>query len=298
MAASPRFGRVVTAMVTPFDDNLLVDENVVTALVNHLATTGTETLVVSGTTGESPTLSHDEKLNLFRAVKIASRGRLRLIAGTGSNNTAESIAFTREVEEIGVDGLLLVAPYYNRPSQEGLFEHFRAIAGVTSLPVMLYNVPARTSSNLAASTTVRIARDCNNVVAIKEASKDLEQIGEVLATAPAGFEVYSGDDGTTLPVLALGGSGVVSVTSHVAGKSISELHEAWFSGDIDKARELHLKSLALTRTLFLAPNPVAVKAALKILGVIPNNLVRLPHVSANDQEIERVAAGLKQYGLL
>jgi 4-hydroxy-tetrahydrodipicolinate synthase len=285
-------------MVTPFDDNLLVDENVVTALVNHLATTGTETLVVSGTTGESPTLSHDEKLNLFRAVKIASRGRLRLIAGTGSNNTAESIAFTREVEEIGVDGLLLVAPYYNRPSQEGLFEHFRAIAGVTSLPVMLYNVPARTSSNLAASTTVRIARDCNNVVAIKEASKDLEQIGEVLATAPAGFEVYSGDDGTTLPVLALGGSGVVSVTSHVAGKSISELHEAWFSGDIDKARELHLKSLALTRTLFLAPNPVAVKAALKILGVIPNNLVRLPHVSANDQEIERVAAGLKQYGLL
>jgi len=298
MAASPRFGRVVTAMVTPFDNNLLVDENAVTALVNHLATTGTETLVVSGTTGESPTLSHDEKLNLFRAVKIASRGRLRLIAGTGSNNTAESIAFTREVEEIGVDGLLLVAPYYNRPSQEGLFEHFRAIAGVTSLPVMLYNVPARTSSNLAASTTVRIARDCNNVVAIKEASKDLEQIGEVLATAPAGFEVYSGDDGTTLPVLALGGSGVVSVTSHVAGKSISELHEAWFSGDIDKARELHLKSLALTRTLFLAPNPVAVKAALKILGVIPNNLVRLPHVSANDQEIERVAAGLKQYGLL
>jgi 4-hydroxy-tetrahydrodipicolinate synthase len=285
-------------MVTPFDNNLLVDENAVTALVNHLATTGTETLVVSGTTGESPTLSHDEKLNLFRAVKKASRGRLRLIAGTGSNNTAESIAFTREVEEIGVDGLLLVAPYYNRPSQEGLFEHFRAIAGVTSLPVMLYNVPARTSSNLAASTTVRIARDCNNVVAIKEASKDLEQIGEVLATAPAGFEVYSGDDGTTLPVLALGGSGVVSVTSHVAGKSISELHEAWFSGDIDKARELHLKSLALTRTLFLAPNPVAVKAALKILGVIPNNLVRLPHVSANDQEIERVAAGLKQYGLL
>jgi 4-hydroxy-tetrahydrodipicolinate synthase len=163
---------------------------------------------------------------------------------------------------------------------------------------MLYNVPARTACNLSAATCVRIARDCPNVFAVKEASKDLEQVGEILATAPAGFQVYSGDDGTTLPVLSLGGSGVVSVTSHVYGQELAELHQAWFSGNTSRARELHLASLALTRTLFLAPNPVAVKAALKLLGIIANDDVRLPLVKVNAEERERVRAGLAQYGLL
>jgi 4-hydroxy-tetrahydrodipicolinate synthase len=298
MAVSARFGRVVTAMVTPFDDNLSIDERSVITLVEHLIATGTEAIVAGGTTGESATLTHHEKVKLFRLVKDAARGRALIIAGTGTNNTADSIALTEDAAAIGVDGVLLVTPYYNRPSQEGLFAHYKAIADSTNLPAILYNVPGRTAVNLLASTTVKIANACKNVVAIKEASKDLEQIGEILATGPDGFEVYSGDDGTTLPVLALGGSGVVSVISHINGRHLSDMHRAWFGGDIAHARQLHLASLALTKTLFLAPNPVAVKAALKIIGIIPSDTVRLPMVNATEVERERVAEGLKQYGLL
>ncbi len=285
-------------MVTPFNNDLSIDESAIASLVEHLAATGSDALVVGGTTGEAATLTHHEKIKLVKLVKEAARGRVKIIANTGTNNTADSISLTKEAEEIGVDGVLLVAPYYNRPSQDGLYAHFSAIAHSTSLQALLYNVPARTSSNLLSATTLRIARDNSNVVGIKEASKDLEQIGEILAEAPAGFEVYSGDDGTTLPVLALGGSGVVSVTSHVYGKAIAKMHDAWFSGDIELAQKIHFASLPLTKTLFLAPNPVAVKAALKILGIIPNDLVRLPLVKANDEECGRVVAGLKHSGLL
>jgi 4-hydroxy-tetrahydrodipicolinate synthase len=298
MAASPRFGRVVTAMVTPFDNQLLVDEKSVTALVDHLASSGTDTLVVAGTTGESPTLSHDEKIRLLRLVVDASHQRMKIIAGTGSNCTADSIAFTQEVQNLGVDGVLLVAPYYNRPSQQGLYAHFKAIADAAELPVMLYNVPARTGCNLAASTTISLANDCDNIVALKEASKDLEQIAEIISGAPNGFDVYSGDDGTTLPVLAVGGAGVVSVSSHIMGRQLAQMHQAWFSGDIAAARKIHFAGLPLTQTLFLAPNPVAVKAALKLLGIIPNDLVRLPLVRVTDEERDRVTSGLKACGLL
>jgi 4-hydroxy-tetrahydrodipicolinate synthase len=298
MATSAIFGRVVTAMVTPFDSQYSVDESAFVSLIEHLISTGTETVVVAGTTGESATLSHKEKVRLFTVAKQTVGHRGQVVAGTGTNNTADTITLTKHAQEIGVDGVLLVTPYYNRPSQEGLIAHYSAVAKSTELPVVLYNVPARTGTNLLASTCVRVAQLAKNVVAVKEASKDLEQIGDILATAPDGFQVYSGDDGTTLPVLSLGGSGVVSVTSHIYGRQLADMHSAWFKGEVEKARQIHLQSLALTRTLFLAPNPVAVKAALKLIGVLQNDLVRLPLVPVTDSERERVAAGLKQYGLL
>jgi 4-hydroxy-tetrahydrodipicolinate synthase len=194
MTALPHFGRVLTAMVTPFDKSLNIDDKAVGNLVDHLIATGTSAIVVAGTTGESATLSHHEKVHLLRVVKDAVNGRAKIVAGTGSNNTADSIALTREATSIGVDGLLLVTPYYNKPSQLGLYAHFRAIAESTETPVMLYNVPGRTSINLSSKTCLQLASDCANVIAVKEASKDLEQIGEILANAPPGFQVYSGDD--------------------------------------------------------------------------------------------------------
>jgi 4-hydroxy-tetrahydrodipicolinate synthase len=298
MAISPHFGHVVTAMVTPFDENLTIDEQAVCALVEHLIASGSSAVVVAGTTGESATLAAHEKVRLFQLVKDAVSGRIKVIAGTGTNNTSESIFLSKEAESIGVDGLLLVTPYYNKPSQTGLYAHYKAISCSTGLPVLLYNVPGRTSVNLSAKTCLQLANDCDNVVGVKEASKDLEQIGEIIANAPAGFQVYSGDDGTTLPILALGGVGVVSVTSHIFGKELAKMHEYWFEGNIINAREIHLKSLALTKTLFVPTNPVPVKHALKAMGVIPNDFVRLPLVQATTDESAAIKTGLKQYGLL
>jgi 4-hydroxy-tetrahydrodipicolinate synthase len=298
MTMPPHFGRVVTAMVTPFDSSLAVDEKSVGVLVDHLIATGSSAIVVAGTTGESATLSQHEKSRLFRLVKDAAAGRAKIIAGTGTNNTADSISLTKEAEAIGVDGILLITPYYNKPSQEGLYAHYSAIAESTTIPVMLYNVPGRTSVNLSAKTCLRLAVDYANVVAVKEASKDLEQIGDILAHAPEGFQVYSGDDGTTLPILALGGVGVVSVTAHVNGCQLAKMHECWFGGDIAGAQKLHLASLSLTKALFVTTNPVPVKHALKTLGVLPNDTVRLPLVPASSEESKIIHDGLKQYGLL
>lgn len=293
-----RFGQVVTAMVTPFDDRLHIDEKQVEALVEYLISNGSDGLVVCGTTGESATLSHDEKIRLFAMVKKLAGKRAKVIAGAGTNNTSDSIQLARQAQEIGVDGLLLVTPYYNKPSQDGLFEHFAAIARATELPIMLYNVPPRTSINMTAATTVRCAAECPNIVAVKEASKDMEQVGEISRTAPPSFQIYSGDDGVTLPMLALGSVGVVSVISHVAGKPLKQMHTAFFDGDSKSACELHLATLPLTRALFCTTNPVPVKYAMHKMGVLANDLVRLPLVQATAQERDVIDQALKNYGMV
>ncbi len=294
----PIFGHVATAMVTPFDDNLQIDERQIVRLIDHLVENGTETLVVCGTTGESATLSRDEKVKMFTLVKKHAEGRAKIIAGVGTNNTADSIRLAKQAQEIGVDGHLLITPYYNKPSQEGLFQHFSAIARETSLPIMLYNVPPRTSLNMTAATTVRCARECPNIVAVKEASKDMEQIGEIARTAPAGFQIYSGDDGVTLPMLALGSVGVVSVISHVAGKALRQMHSAFFNCDLQAAAGIHLSTLPLTKALFCTTNPVPVKYAMQRMGVLTSDHVRLPLVPATAEEREIVDRSLTAFGLI
>lgn len=294
-----RFGQVLTAMVTPFNAHGEIDDQAVERLVDYLFQNGSDGIVVAGTTGESPTLSHEEKLHLFRLVKQCSHGRGPVIAGTGTNDTAASIQLTCEAAEIGVDGVLLVTPPYNRPSQEGLYRHFRAIAeSVPQLPCMLYNVPTRTSQNIEAATTLRLARDVPNIVAIKEASGNLLQCTEIAANAPDGFSLYSGEDGLTLPMLAVGAGGVVSVTSHLVGRDLKAMHLAFFAGKYEEAARLHAKMLPIVRACFqpTTPSPAPLKAALAMLGINVGGL-RLPLVEANEKERAIVHSALEQYGL-
>lgn len=275
------FGRLVTAMVTPFNDSLQIDYTRLETLIEHLLSTGTTAFVVAGTTGESPTLSHDEKLSLFKKVVELVGGRAKVIAGTGSNDTAASVRLSKEAEQCGIDGLLVVAPYYNRPSQEGLYRHFTAIAEATPLPNMLYNIPGRSAVNIDVDTQLRLAQ-IPNIVATKEATGDVNQILKLLANKPKNFTVYSGDDKMLLPVLALGGYGIVSVASHVAGVQMQELIDAFIGGQVEKATELHNKLLPIFEGLFLMPSPAPVKAALNMKG-IPVGGVRLPLVEADEK---------------
>jgi 4-hydroxy-tetrahydrodipicolinate synthase len=290
------WGPVVTAMVTPFNENLEVNYDAAQALAELLVQTGSSGLVVSGTTGESPTLTHEEKITLFRKVKEAVGNRAAVLAGTSTYDTAESVRLSQEAERAGVDGLLLVAPYYNRPSQEGLYQHFKTIAHAVDLPVMIYNIPGRTGVNVEPSTLLRLA-EITNVVAVKEASGNLNQMSEICAGAPDGFLVYSGDDSLTLPLLAVGGVGVVSVASHVVGRDIRRMCEAFFAGKVQEATKLHHRMLPLFKALFCTTNPVPVKAALNMLGANVGD-VRLPLVEANDREREIIRKALRDYGLL
>ncbi len=280
------FGRLLTAMVTPFDEEENMDLKAVETLVEHLIASGTEGIVVAGTTGESPTLTGEEKRALFEKVVRVVDGRVPVIAGTGSNNTRASIALTREAEQIGVDGIMLVAPYYNKPCQEGLYRHFRAIAEATSLPVMLYNIPGRSVVNVSVDTVVRLA-DVDNIVAIKEASGDLDAMAAIIERTPQDFVLYSGDDAMTIPAMSVGGHGVVSVASHVLGNDMQEMISRFVSGDIEGASELHRRLLPMMRALFQAPSPAPVKAALEMTG-IPVGGVRLPLVPLNDQQREQL----------
>lgn len=277
-----RFGRLVTAMVTPFNEQNQVDYEKTEHLIDHLLETGSEGIVVSGTTGESPTLSHKEKLDLFQHVVSYAKGKCHIIAGTGSNNTQASVEFTQEVQSLGVDGIMLVAPYYSRPSQEGLYAHFHAIASVTDLPVMLYNVPGRSAVNMTAETTLRLAQ-LPNVVCMKEASGNLSQIAAIIEHAPEGFEVYSGDDSLTLPVLSIGGVGIVSVASHIVGRQMKEMVNAFFDGNLNEAASLHRKLMPIFEGLFAYPSPGPTKEALNKLGIHVGG-VRLPLVELNEEE--------------
>lgn len=276
------FGRLITAMVTPFNDQNEINwsecERLITYLIEEQKS---DSIVVCGTTGESPTLTDEEKVALFRFAVEKTNGRARIIAGTGSNNTAHSIHLTKVAEEAGVDGILLVVPYYNRPSQEGMYRHFEAIAKSTPLPIMLYNVPGRTASSLSVQTTLRLA-ELPNVVATKECA-GLEQVSQIVAGAPGSFKVYSGEDSLSLPTLSAGGYGVVSVASHIIGAQMKAMIEYHLAGQHEEAARLHLELFPVFKGLFMCPNPVAVKHALQLYGIQVGS-VRLPLVEPTSQE--------------
>lgn len=276
------FGRVVTAMVTPFDSQLQINWNQVEPLVEYLIEEQkSDALVVCGTTGESPTLTDDEKLQLIKAVKDAARGRCKIIAGTGSNSTQHSIHLSQEAEKIGVDGLLLVAPYYNRPSQEGLYQHFKAVAESVHTPIMIYNVPGRTSVNIDADTTIRLSH-IPNIVATKDCA-DTNQLTRIVSDAAEGFLVYSGDDSSALPALSVGAYGIVSVASHIVGNEMQVMVDRFIGGDIREAARVHGKLLPIFTGLFKSPSPTPVKYALTLKG-IPVGGVRQPLLNLSDEE--------------
>ena len=278
--------RLITAMITPFDDNLQVNYSKAAELAEHLVENGTQGIVVSGTTGESPVLTEEEKLRLFSVVKAQVGDRVSIWAGTGSNDTQHSVELSRRAEQVGVDGLLLVSPYYNKPSQEGLYQHFRAVAEAVSLPIMVYNIPSRTSCNLLPDTMVRLA-DIDNIVAIKESSGDMNQASQLARLLPEGFKMYSGDDSLTLPMMALGAHGVVSVASHLVGKDIQRMIVAYNNGDTKEATRIHLALFPVFKGLFITTNPVPLKEALNMLGMKVGG-VRLPLTGASEPEIEAI----------
>ncbi|MCG3089707.1 4-hydroxy-tetrahydrodipicolinate synthase [Sporosarcina cyprini] len=287
------FGRIVTAMVTPFDEQGEIDFQATQNLINYLISNGTEALVVSGTTGESPTLTNKEKAKLFKFTVNVVNGRVPVIAGTGTNNTKESMELTLLAENAGVDGIMLVTPYYNKPCQEGLYQHFKAIAEVTTLPIMLYNIPGRSVVNMSVETVIRLSK-IRNIVAIKEASGDLDTMAEIIDRTPKSFALYSGDDGLTLPVLSIGGAGVVSVASHVVGNDMQTMIAHFQRGDFEQAAREHRRLLPIMRALFAAPNPSAVKAALNLKG-IPVGGVRLPMIPLNSDQLRSLYQSLTLY---
>jgi 4-hydroxy-tetrahydrodipicolinate synthase len=276
------FGRMLTAMVTPFTDQWELDLEKTSKLVDHLIKTGTESLVVCGTTGESPTLSKQEKISLFHHVVAEAKGKAKVMAGTGGNNTKESIEMTKEAEKAGADGIMLVVPYYNKPSQLGLYHHFKAIAEATSLPVMLYNIPGRSAVNMNVETVLELAK-IPNITSIKEASGDLSTASILIERTPEHFKVYSGDDKLALPVMSVGGHGVVSVASHIIGNEIQSMIQAYVAGKVSEAAALHRTHLPIFEGMFITSNPVPIKYALEKKGVAVGP-VRLPLVPLTEKE--------------
>jgi 4-hydroxy-tetrahydrodipicolinate synthase len=294
---TPRFGRMITAMVTPFDDDLELDLTRAQELALKLIDEGSDALVVCGTTGESPTVFYPQKLDLFSAVIEAVDGRVPIIANAGDNCTHDSVEFAKKVEKLGVDGIMAVVPYYNKPPQEGLVQHFCAIGHAVDLPVILYNIPGRCVINAEPATILEIARRCENVVALKQANPDLSQTAAVLSEAPDGFHVYAGDDELTLPMLGLGGAGVISVVSHVAGPRFKEMIEAQMAEDHTHALRIHLELLPLMKALFVTSNPIMVKKGLELQG-FPVGGVRLPLIEATSAQTEELARVMRHTGVL
>lgn len=289
-------GRLLTAMVTPFDKSLEVNFAQARKLARYLVDNGSDGVVVAGTTGESPTLTRDEKIELFRAVVEEVGGQATVIAGTGSYSTRDTIALTQAAEKVGVDGVMLVCPYYNKPSQEGLYQHFKAVAESTNLPIILYNIPGRTGVNLLPATVARLA-EIDNIVAIKEAAGSTDQVSELKCLVPEDFAIYSGDDAMTLPFLALGAKGVVSVVSHLVGSRLKEMLDAYAAGNVTLAAKIHRELFPLMKGMFITTNPVPVKAALNLLGwnVGPP---RPPLVEATDAEKGKIQRLLQDVRLL
>ncbi len=286
----------MTAMITPFDQNGQVNYAETERLAAHLAANGTDTIVVCGTTGESPTLTWDEEFALFKVVKSAVAGNAKVMAGTGSNSTSEAISATQKAAALGLDGSLQVVPYYNKPPQDGLYRHFRAIAEASDMPIMLYNVPGRTSQNLLPETVAKLAI-VPNIVAIKEASGDLDQASHMRRLTPPDFAIYSGDDSLTLPMLAVGSCGVVSVASHLVGNELQQMIQLFEQGQVKKACEIHLKLLSLCKSLFITTNPIPIKAAMKLSGWDVGNC-RSPLCDASDDVIELLRQTLSGLNLL
>lgn len=294
----PQLGKVMTAMVTPFDQDLRVDFDRAAELAAYLVAHGSDGIVVAGTTGEAPTITTQEKIDLCRVVKQTVGDAANVVAGTGNNNTQESIEITRMVEGLGLDAVMLTGPYYNKPSQEGFYQHFKAIAVTTDMPVILYNVPGRTSKNIEASVILRLAEELDNVVAVKEASGDLEQISIIAANAPADFLIYSGEDMLTLPMLSIGCYGVISVAAHLAGPQIADMIDAFCAGDVKKAAKLHQSLLPIYKACFLASgNPACVKRGLQLAGIDVGGL-RLPLVEATPADTDTMRTACAGLGLV
>jgi len=280
------FGMLLTAMVTPFKADGSVDYKRAAELAKYLADNGSDGIVVHGTTGESPTLTHEEEYEMYKTVKKAVGGRVKIIAGTGSNSTAETLEATQHAEKIGVDGAMVVVPYYNKPSQEGMYQHYKAVAQSTKLPIIIYNIQGRTGVNMTADTVARLSK-INNIVGIKEASGILEQTSEIRQKTPKEFVIYSGDDDRTLEIMKRGGYGVISVASHIAGKEIKRMCELFNAGKVDEAEKLNQRLSPLFKVLFITTNPTPVKAALNMIGQ-PVGGLRLPLIEANASEKEQI----------
>lgn len=285
------FTGCITALVTPFKSNLEVDYKKLLSLIDYQVRAGVQGIVLVGTTGESPTLTDEEKVRIFKTAVKGFKKRITLIGGTGTNDTAKSIKLTKMAKSIGLDGALIVTPYYNKPTQTGLFQHYKAIADVVNIPQIIYNVPGRTGVSIAPETVAKLS-GLKNIVAIKEASGSLEQIAQIKALCE--ITILSGDDGLTFPIMCLGGKGVISVTGNVVPRDMAEMTSAFNSGDIAKAKRLHYKLAPLNKALFLESNPIPVKAALKMLGRL-NGRMRLPLTAMSADNAAKLKSVLQQY---
>jgi 4-hydroxy-tetrahydrodipicolinate synthase len=293
---SQTFQGSFVAMVTPFR-NGKVDEAKLRELVEFHIAHGTDGLIPCGTTGESPGLTHDEHRRIVEVVIEAARGRIRVVAGTGSNSTAEAIELTKHAERAGAAGALVVNPYYNKPTQEGLYRHFRAVAESVAIPILVYNIQSRTAVNVETDTLARLVRDVASVVGVKEASGSLDQMSQVIAACGPDFSVLSGDDNITLPLLAIGGSGVVSVIANIVPRETADLVHAALDGDWKRARDLHYRLFPLARAAFLETNPIPIKEAMAMAGMLEPEF-RLPMCRMSDANREKLRAILKPYALV
>jgi len=290
------FRGAFVAIVTPFTDGQVDEQGLVDLIEFHIAN-GTHGIVPCGTTGESATMSHDEHHRVVELTVKTVNGRVPVLAGSGSNSTSEAIDLTRYAKQAGADGVLMVSPYYNKPSQEGLFHHYKAVAEAVDIPIILYNVPSRTSSNILPQTVARLA-DIDNIVGIKEATGDLNQISEVIRLCPDDFAVLSGDDFTSMPTVLVGGTGVISVTSNVAPKDMAQMMDAALAGDLARAKQLHYRLFPLMQAMFYDTNPVPAKKSLELMGKIKSGTPRLPLYPMNDETLSKLKAALADYGLI
>ena len=288
-----KFGRLLTAMVTPFDEKGNVDYEQAKKLARALLNSGSDGLVVSGTTGETPTLTREEKLRLFEEITAAVGDKATIVAGTGNYDTAESIKLTREAEKTGVDACLLTVPYYNRPTQDGLYEHFKAIANATKLPCIIYNVPSRTVTNMTAETCIKLSK-IDNIVGVKEASADFVQIAKIIEGVSRDFMVFSGNDADTFPILGLGGYGVIGVITHLVGKQYKKMMDDFFAGRMEESAKLHRSFLPLVNAMFLIGNPMPIKYALNYLGFRVGK-PRLPLTEPDEKTMAAIELALKSY---
>lgn len=295
---NPYFGRLLTAMVTPFNADGSVNYEKAADLAEWLIDNGSDGLVVAGSTGEAATMSAEEKLELFRVVVNRINKRVPVIAGTGSNNTADSVKMTKMAEAMGVDGALIVGPYYNKPTQEGFYQHFAAVAQSTGLPIIVYNVPGRTASNISPAIVARLAADFGNIVAIKEAAGNVAQVAELYSVLPEEFTIYSGDDGLILPFMSVGATGLISVLSNIGGGILQDVMQAYEDGRVREAAKLNARMVPLANAMFIETNPIPVKAAVTLVTGIDSGQPRLPLTPMEPANKAKMVAVLQEYGLV
>ena len=295
---NPYFGRLLTAMVTPFNADGSVNYEKAADLAEWLINNGSDGLVVAGSTGEAATMSAEEKLELFRVVVNRINKRVPVIAGTGSNNTADSVKMTKMAEAMGVDGALIVGPYYNKPTQEGFYQHFAAVAQSTGLPIIVYNVPGRTASNISPAIVARLAADFGNIVAIKEAAGNVAQVAELYSVLPEEFTIYSGDDGLIIPFLSVGATGLISVLSNIGGGILQDVMQAYEDGRVREAAKLNARMVPLANAMFIETNPIPVKAAVTLVTGIDAGQPRLPLTPMEPENKAKMVAVLQEYGLV